>query len=97
MPGDANQMLRIGATDFQKRLGCRDHLDQTAILEHQCIAAAQSRRILEIKQEFEAARARHRHPPPVTIVEVQHDGIGRSLVPAVVRLDLCRADHSQAL
>jgi hypothetical protein len=30
----------------------------------------------------------------VAIVKVQHDGIGRSLAPAVMRLDLCRADHS---
>ena len=40
MPGDANQMLRIGATDFQKRLGRRNHLDQPTILEHQRIATA---------------------------------------------------------
>jgi len=39
MPGDANQMLRIGATDFRQALRRCDHLDQTAILEHQRIAA----------------------------------------------------------
>jgi hypothetical protein len=30
----------------------------------------------------------------VAIVEVEHNGIGRSFAPAVMRLDLCRADHS---
>jgi hypothetical protein len=30
----------------------------------------------------------------VAIVEIEHDGIGRRLAPAVMRLDLGRADHS---
>lgn len=94
MPGDASQMLRIGAADFQKRLGRRDHLDQTAILEHQRIAAAQRYCALEIEQEFKPARARHRHPSPVAIVKIEHDGIGRSFAPVMMRLDLRRADHS---
>ncbi len=93
MPGDANQMLRIGAADFQKRLGCGDHLDQTAVLEHQSIAAAQGRRIVEIEQEFEPARAGHHHPPAMAVVEVEHDGIGRRFAPAMMLRNFCRADH----
>ena len=84
MPGDANQMLRIAAADFQQRLRRRHDLDQPAVLEHQCIATAQRHRIFEIQQELEPARARHRHPPPVTIVEIEHDGVGRRLAPSDV-------------
>jgi hypothetical protein len=93
MPGDADQMLRIGATDLQERLGRRNHLDQTAILEHQRIAAAQGRRTLEIEQEFESTRARHRHSSAMAVVEVEHDGIGRSLAPAMMLRNLDRAEH----
>jgi hypothetical protein len=94
MPGDANQMLRVSTADFHERLGRRNHLDQATVLEHQSIAAAQRHCALEIEQEFKPARACHRHPSPVTIVEVQYDGIGRSFAPVMMRLDLRRADHS---
>src|SRR5665213_307023 len=57
MPGDANQMLRIVAANFGQRLGCRHHLDQPVVLEHQRIAAAQHHRVFEIEQKFEPARA----------------------------------------
>jgi hypothetical protein len=94
MPAEPHQMLRIVTADLQKRL-CRGHdLDQPAIVEHQCITAAQCDRILEIEQEFQPTRARHRHPPPVTVVEVKHDRIGRRLAPAMLRLDLRCAEHS---
>ncbi len=93
MPGDPNQMQRIGAADFEQRLGRGDHFDQPAVLEHQRIAAAERHRIFEIEQELEPARARHRHPPPVPVVEIEHDGIGRRLVPAMLTLNFNRADH----
>jgi hypothetical protein len=95
MPGDTNEMLRILAADFKKRLRRRDHLDQPAILEHQRIAAAQGRRILEIEQEFEAAGARHRHSAPVAVVEVENDGVRRRLAPAMMLRNLDRANHSR--
>src|SRR3954470_411703 len=40
MPGDPDQMQRIGAADLHQRLGGRHHLDQPAIFQHQRIAAA---------------------------------------------------------
>jgi hypothetical protein len=95
VPGDANQMLRILAAKFEKRLRRRDHFDQAAILQHQRVAAAQRRGILEIKQEFKPPRCRHRHAPPVTVIEIEHNRIGWSLAPAVVFRDLDRADHPQ--
>jgi len=76
MPGDANQMKGIGTADFHQRLGGRDHLDQPAVLQHQRVAATQRHRVFQIEQEFQPARPRHRHPPPVPVVEIEHDGIG---------------------
>jgi len=96
MPGDADQMQRIGAADFDQRLGGGHHLDQPAVFEDQRIAAAQRDRVFEIEQELQPARPRHRHPPPVPVVEIEHDGIGRGVRPAMLAQDLCRADHREA-
>ena len=93
MPGDANQMQGIGAPDLDQGLGGRDHLDQPAVLQHQRVAAAQRDGVFQIEQEFQPARPRHRHPPPVPVVEIEHDGIGGRLRPAMLAEDLRRADH----
>jgi hypothetical protein len=93
MPAEPHQMLRILPANFQQRLGRCHHLDQPAVVEHQRVAAAQRDRILEIEQEFQPARADHRHPPPVPVVEIEHDGIGRRLGPAMLAMYLGRADH----
>ena len=97
VPGYPNQMVRIGAPDFDQRLRRRDDLDQPVIVEHQRIAAPQRDRVLQIEQKLEAPRAGHRHPTPVPIVEIEHDGIGRRLGPAVCAADLRRADHLEML
>src|SRR5579871_1277766 len=94
MPGDPDQMMRITSLDLDQRLGGRDHLDQPAVLQHQRIAAAQRNRALEIEQESQSARAGHRHAPPVTVVEIEHHGVGRRLRPAMLPLDLRGADHA---
>ena len=96
MPGDANQMQRIGAPDLDQGLGGRDHLDQPAVLQHQRVAAAQRDRVFQIEQEFQPARPRHRHPPPVPVVEIEHDGIGGGVRPAVLAEDFRGADHWRA-
>ena len=93
MPGDPDQMQGIGAADLDQRFRSRHHLDQPSVFQHQRIAAAQRDGVLEIEQEFETARARHRHPPPVPIVEIEHDGIGRGLRPAMLAQDFGCADH----
>ena len=94
MPGDADQMMRIGALDLEQRLGRRHHLDQPAVFQHQRVAAAKRDGILQIEQEFEAARARHRHASPVTVVEIEHDGVGRRFGPAMLPLDLRGPHHA---
>jgi len=77
VPGKPHQMLRIAPPDFQQRLGRGHHLDQSAIFEHQRVAAAQGDRMFQIEQEFQPARALHHHPPTVAIVKIEHDAIGR--------------------
>ena len=93
MPGDSNQVLRIVAANFRQRLRRRHDLDQPAIVEHQRIAAAQGRGMLQIEQELEPAGAGHRHPPPVPIVEIEHDRIGRRFNPAMLSANLRSTDH----
>ena len=93
MPGDPDQMVRVGAPDLDQRLRCGDHLDQPAVVEHQRVAASQRDRVFEVEQKFEPARAGHSHPPAVTIVEIEHDGIGSRLAPAMLRADFCGTDH----
>src|SRR5882724_1374394 len=97
MPGDPNQMVRVGAFYLEQRLRRRHDFDQTSIVEHQRVATAQRDRVLQIEQKFKSARAGHRHPPPVTAVEVEHDGIGRRYRPAMLPADLRRADHVKRL
>jgi hypothetical protein len=94
MPGDPDQMLRIVTPDLDQRLRRGDDLDQSVIVEHQRVTASQHGRVFQVKQKLKAARAPHRHPPPVTIVEIEDDGIGRGLTPMMVRADLRRADHA---
>ena len=97
MPGDPDQMQGIGAADFEQRLRDRHHLDQPSVFQDQRITAAQRDRVLQIEQEFESARARHRHTPPVAVVEIEHDGIGRGFGPTVLAFDVRRADHGSLL
>src|SRR4051812_9502888 len=94
MPGDPHQMAWIQPSDFEQRLGRRHHLDQAAVFQHQRIAAAQRDGVFEVEQEFGATRTRHRHPPPVAVVEVEHHGIRRRFRPAILAANLRRLYHT---
>jgi hypothetical protein len=96
MPGQADQMLRVVATDLHQWFRGRDDLDQPAVFEHQRITAPQRDRALQVEQKRKPARARHRHSPPVTVVEVEHDSIGWRFDKAMLSSDLGRADHCSA-
>lgn len=97
MPGDPDQMMRIASLDLEQRLRGRHHLDQPAILKHQRIAAAQRDRVFKIEQKSKPARSGHRHPPPVPILEIEHNRVGGRAGPSMLRLDLRRADHAEIL
>ena len=97
MPGDPDQMMRIGPLDLDQRLGRGDHLDQPAVLEHQRITAAKRDGILEVEQKLQSTRARHRHTAAVPVVEIEHDGVGRRFCPAMLPENLGGADHAEIL
>jgi hypothetical protein len=97
MPGDAHQMVRIGAAYLDQRLRRGDHFDQAAIFQNQRVAAAQRHRRFQVEQEFEPARAGHRHPAPVAVVEIKYHGVGGCLCPAVLALNFCSPDHADLL
>jgi hypothetical protein len=86
-------MLRIAAADFKKPFRSGHHLDHPAVFEHQRVTAAQGDRVFKIEQKFKPASAGHHHATPVTIVEIEHDGIGRRLAPAVLSQNLGSPDH----
>ena len=77
MPGDAGEMLRIGAADFQQRLGRGDDLDQPSVLQQQRIAAAQLGRGGQIEQKSSPVLARHGDAPAMAIVVIEHDAVAR--------------------
>jgi hypothetical protein len=97
VPGEPDQMLRIPAFDLDQRLGGGNDFDQSAVVEHQRIATAERDRLFQVEQEFEPAGTGHRHPPPVPVIEIEYDGIGRGLAPAVLRLEVCGAHHGTIL
>jgi hypothetical protein len=97
MPGNPDQMVRVIAADLGQRLRRRNDLDQPVIVEHQRVAPLKRDRVFQIEQKRKAPRAGHRHAPPVAVVEIEHDGIGRRFCPAMLRKDLDRADHADRL
>ena len=90
-------MMRIAGADFEQRLGRRDHLDQPAIVQQQRIAAAERNGVFQVEQEFQPAGAGHDRPPPMSIVKVEHDRVGRNFGKTVLPFDLRRPDHAQRL
>jgi len=97
MPGDPDQMMRVASLDLEQRLRRRHHLDKPAILQHQGVPATQRNGVVEVEQEFQPARTRHRHAPPMPIVEVEHDGVGRRFLPAMLSKNFRGADHAASL
>ena len=97
MPGEPHEVCGIAATDLYQRLGCRLNFDAAAVFQHQRIAAAQGDRGFQVEQEFQTARAGHRHAATVAIVEIEHDGVRRSLFEMVLALDVGGADHGPTL
>jgi hypothetical protein len=97
MPGEPHHLPGIDAAKLDQRFRRCDDLNQPAVIEHQGIAAAQRDGLRQIEQEFETTGAGHGHPPPVPVVEPQHDGIGWRIVPAARGPDRRCAQHAQRL
>ena len=97
MPGDPDQVMRIGALDLEQRLGRGDHLDQPAVLEHQRVTAAKRDGILKVEQKLQSTRARHRHAAAMPVIEIEHDSVGRRFLPAMLPENVGGADHAEIL
>ena len=97
MPGEPHQMVWIAGADLQQRLRRGNDLDQPAVLQHQGIAAAKRGGVREVEHECEPARAGHRQPSPMPIVEIEQDGIGGRLCPTMLPQHTRGADHADIL
>ena len=95
MPGDAGEMQRVGAANLEQRLGRRDDLDKTPVLEQKRIAAAQFRRCRQIEQKRRALGSGHRHTAAMTVVVTEHDAIRGRARPCSSRLNRERAHRRQ--
>lgn len=81
MPGDPGERDRVLATDFGERFWRRDHFHDAPVIEQEAVAAAQHHGLGQVEEKGEAAHARHRQAAAITIVIVEHDGIGRRAGP----------------
>src|SRR6185312_8808079 len=97
MPGDPDQVMRIGPFDLEQRLGRGDHLDQPAVIEHQRVTTAKRDGTLEVEQKLQSTRARHRHAAAMPVIEIEHDSVGRRFLPAMLPENLGGADHAEIL
>jgi len=87
MPGDAGEMLMIGAANFQERLGRGDDLDQPSVFQQQRVAAAQLGRRGEVEQKRSPVLAGHGNAAAMAIVVIEHDAIGGLARPSRRYLD----------
>lgn len=94
VPCKANEMMRIDAANFDQRLGRGNNLDKPPIFEHERVATAQRNGFFEIEKKFQPSRSRHHHTAAMTIVEIEHNRIGRCcFYPAMVRVNFSGADQ----
>ena len=77
MPGDAREMQRISAADFQQWFRRGDDLNQPPVFQHQRVATTQPSRGRQIKQKGSPFGSLHRYTATMTVVVIEHDTIGR--------------------
>ncbi len=97
VPGDAQQIGRIGGRDLDKRLKRGADGDDAPVLQDQPVAVAQRHRLRQVEQELEPAGGGHRHAAAVALVIVEHHMVGRFAGPLAGGNDLGRADHRGAV
>ena len=93
VPGELKQVIRTLGADLAERFGRADHLDEAPIFQLHRIAGAQGHGLLEVEQEFKATYGVKHDPPPVTIVEFQHDAVRRLALPVALRDHFTGPDH----
>jgi len=97
MPGDPEKLVDIIASDLRQRLIRRRDRDPAAILEHERIAVAQARRLLEVEQEGEPSLPAHGDASAVALVEVEHDAVGARARPGPGPLHAYGSQHARPL
>jgi hypothetical protein len=93
VPGQPGEMLHIFRADFQQRLGCTNHLDDTAIGEFYGIPRAQGNRLGQIKQEGQPPHGFEGCAAAVPILKIQHHGFIRVTVPISLGNHFMRMQH----
>jgi hypothetical protein len=93
MPGDARERHSVLAPDFGKRLRRGDDFDNAPVLEREPVAGAQHHRFRQIEKELEAAHACHRQPAAITVVVVEHNGVGGGPGPRAGGTNGVRCEH----
>ena len=97
MPGKPHQVPRVPSPDFYQPFWRTDDFDETTIVQHQGISAAQRSRFLKIEQKLQPPRSGHCHATTVAIIEAQHHDIGGSRRPVILRMNFDGADHERIL
>jgi hypothetical protein len=67
MPSDARQLLRVGATHLDQRLGRGDDLDEPSVLQTQGVARAQRQSVAQSEFDRQTAHSDHRAVTTPTI------------------------------
>jgi hypothetical protein len=73
--GNPRGMQRIAPAHLKQFLRSRHDLDQTTVFQHITVTAAQSGRLGQVNQKFEASHGFQHAPPTATRFMVQHDSI----------------------
>jgi hypothetical protein len=97
MPGDPRERHRVLAADLGERLRGRHHFDNAAVFERQAVACAQHQSVGQIEQKGEALDAGHRHPAAMTVIVIEHDGIGGRAGPGAGRANGAGGEHGGAI
>jgi hypothetical protein len=95
MPGDARERDSVLAADFGKRLRRGDDFDDASVLEREPIAGPQHHGFRQVEKEFEAANPCHRQAAAITVVMVEHDGVGWGPSPRAGGTNGARCEHGR--
>jgi mannose-6-phosphate isomerase-like protein (cupin superfamily) len=76
VPRQPHEFERRARGDLKQRLRLPGHEHDPAVVEHDAVTVAQRHRLVEIEQEFGAARAAKLDPPAVPVAGVEHDDVG---------------------
>lgn len=100
MPSQTRQVPGVPAVDFHQGLARGDDFDQSTVLQHQSVAAAQRGLVRQIEKKRQAVGAFHGETTSMPIMVIEHDMIGSPLRPRGRPLDRYGAHrgitHSQS-